>query len=305
VKNKPYLLKENIKASISYLSKNAAIDSINIDPYWPKWDSPWWHILLLYEIGEIKQVPFSIMDTLIDALNSHYLRFFPLYEDEIPAGKDPYRHIACHCQLGCVYQFLNAYYDDVDSLIPWIRPWFIKYQLPDGGLNCDEEAYTKSQKSSIVSSLPAFEAILSCAKNGISKEEEIFLDKGANYLIKHRLIYRTNGEIMDKDFFKLQFPRFYSYDILRGLSFLYNWRKIRNKNNADETIDFGLNFIKQKLSDGKLKVERADFANDQTLFLTDFNKWIWKRTTTFSLLDNVGKIGNDSAFLTEILQKLR
>ena len=305
MKNNIHLLKDDIKGSIAYLSKAEAIDSINIDPYWPKWDSPWWHILLLYEIGEIKQVPFAVMDTLVSAINRHYLRFFPLYEDEIPAGKDPYRHIACHCQLGCAYQFLNAYYENPDSLIPWIRPWFLKYQLPDGGLNCDEEAYTKSQKSSIVSSLPAFEAILSCAKNGLSKEEELFLDKGANYLINHRLVYRTNGKIMDESFLKLQFPRFYSYDILRGLNFLFNWRKLRNKNDADETIDFGLNLIKKKMSDGMLKVERTDFANDQTLFLSNSNKWIWKRATSFPLLDNIGEIGKDSIFLTEMFRGLK
>lgn len=299
------IIKQYIEESISYLTKSESIDSINIDPYWPKWNSPWWHILLLYEIGEIKSVPQPVMDSLVNAINRHYLKFFPLYENEIPAGKDPYRNIACHCQLGCAYQFLNTYYDDIDSLIPWIVPWFLKYQLPDGGLNCDEAAYTNSQKSSIVSTLPPLEAILMRAEKGLTEEEKDFLDKGAKYLIKHRLAYKTNGTIMDESFFQLQFPRFYSYDILRGLTFLVNWRKIRNKDDADEIIEFGYNLIKKKLSNNMLKIERSDFKNEQTLMLSESGNWIWQQASTFPLLDYLDELGKDSVFLSNIFRKLK
>jgi hypothetical protein len=39
-----------------------------------------------------------------------------------------------------------------------MRPWLRQYQLPDGGLNCDEAACVKSLKSSMVSTLPPLEA---------------------------------------------------------------------------------------------------------------------------------------------------
>ncbi len=297
--------KENIDETISYLNKNEAVNSIHVDPYWPKWNSPWWRMLLLYEVGKADLIPKIAIDSMIESINNHYLKFFPFYESEIPIGKDPYRHIVCHCALGSAYQFLRSCYADIDSLITWIRPWFVKYQLPDGGLNCDEQAYTNSKKSSIVSSLPAFEAILNCAGKGLSKEEEEFLDRGAKYVINHRLVYRTNSEIMDASFLRLQFPRFYSYDILRGLNFLAKWRKVRDKDDADETIEFGFKLIKGKLSKGKLKVERSNFKNEDTLLLSKSGEWIWRKAITFPLLDDVSSIGKDSDFLSDIFARIK
>jgi hypothetical protein len=298
-------LEADIAETVSYLSSNAAAESIKTDPYWPKWNSPWWRMLLLYETSKADLIPKTIMDTMIAALNDHYLKLFPFYVNEIPEGNDPYRHIMCHCGLGSIYKVLRSGYDNIDSLLPWARPWFVKYQLPDGGLNCDEQSYTNSKKSSIVSSLPVYEAVLKCAETGLTKEEEEFLDKGAEYLISHRLIYRSNGVIMDESFLNLQFPRFYSYDILRGLSFLSEWRKIRNKDNADEVIDFGYDFISKKLSAGKLKIERCDLKNSGTLIQSDSGEWVWnKEAKLFPLLDRLSVVGEESEYLTSYYDNL-
>jgi len=41
---------DTVKKSRSYLSTLPALQSIERDPYWPKWDSPWWHMVLLHEM---------------------------------------------------------------------------------------------------------------------------------------------------------------------------------------------------------------------------------------------------------------
>ena len=292
-------LKITIEETIDYLSSRLAVDSLNRDPYWPKWDSPWWRSLLLFEIGQGHLVPRSIAEQLVEKINTHYLHFFPFCEDEIPKDKDPYRHILCHCALGSVYKFFRSYFSDIDSMIPWARAWFIKYQLLDGGLNCDEQAYTKSKKSSVTSSLPALEAILSCASTGLTENEILFLDKGAEYLIKHKLVYSLSGKIMDDNFLKLQFPRFYSYDILRGISFLVEWRRFRNKSDANEVIEFGYNIIAQKFPDKILKIEKSEFNKYKTLLLSDSNEWVWGNARTFPLLDDLSKSGIESKYLSE------
>jgi hypothetical protein len=54
---------------------------------------------------------------------------------------------------------------DVDREILWIRSWVLKYQSPDGGLNCDEKHYSIDKPcSSIVSIVPCLEAMLRSAQ---------------------------------------------------------------------------------------------------------------------------------------------
>ena len=147
-------INEAIERSKKYLNSAAALQSIDRDPYWPKWDSPWWHMRLLHEMGLAHEIPQITIQKMVHTLKSHYLPHFPKTSDEMPPGTDPFLKVACHCAVGSMYQVLFAAGIDVDSELPWMRPWMIHYQLPDGGLNCDEQAYNKENpKSSIVSTI--------------------------------------------------------------------------------------------------------------------------------------------------------
>jgi hypothetical protein len=48
---------KEIQASVDYLYSDLALKTVDTDAYWPKWNAPWWHILLLHEMGEVKRVP--------------------------------------------------------------------------------------------------------------------------------------------------------------------------------------------------------------------------------------------------------
>lgn len=37
-----------IQSSVTYLSSDLALKTLDADAYWPKWNSPWWHMLLLH-----------------------------------------------------------------------------------------------------------------------------------------------------------------------------------------------------------------------------------------------------------------
>lgn len=321
---KTHHLEQSFIDSVTYLNSDDAIKSIELDPYWPKWDSPWWHMSLLYEMGYVIYIPDPIIQLVLDMMNTHYLKFFPIHEHELPVGINPYTRIPCHCQLGNMYQILRSKRPDVDDVLPWIRPWFLKYQLPDGGLNCEDDAYRISMKSSIASSLPVFEALMMCAEQtGLSEEEDVFLDKAAAYVIDHRLIHKLTGELMDPDFLKLQFPRYYSYDLLRGLHFIARWRNYRkmggaNSANANSTsavesvknsatdsasvedvIAYGIEILQSKLKDGMLCVERSDLIGARTKNIDALGEWnIVTPASRFLLLDEVGAIGSPSIFLT-------
>ncbi len=117
-----------IGSSIAYLKSDVALEALHANAYWPKWQSPWWHMLLLHEMGETTLIPEIAIQALIDAVNAIPIKIFPIHEDEFPAGADPYRDTACHCQLGNVYRVLDGWGIDVDEELPWITPWFIRYR---------------------------------------------------------------------------------------------------------------------------------------------------------------------------------
>lgn len=292
--------------SVNYLESEDALNSIDKDPYWPKWNSPWWHMSVLFEMGLSELIPEKVIDRMILRMNERYLKFFPIHKHELPEGIDYYTRIPCHCQLGNMYQILRSHRADIDMHMPWVRPWFIKYQLPDGGLNCEDDAYRESLKSSVASSLPVFEAMMMVAEAGeLSNEEEQFMAKGIKYLIDHRLVYKTTGGLMDEDFLKLQFPRFYSYDILRGLSLLARWYKhFKDKNNqlavlASEIINEGIKTVMALKVDDQLRVMRSDLFKGNTRAIDENGEFsIVEPKSYFALLNTVGKVNEPSAYLT-------
>lgn len=296
---------ELIEASIDFLGSDSALESLRLDPYWPKWNSPWWQMLLLFEMNMAGRIPALAIEMMCELLDTHYLKFFPFKEEQIPAGKDPYRHIACHCALGTISQVLTAAGVNVDKRLPWVRPWFIKYQMQDGGLNCDEAAYSKAAgKSSVVSTLPAVEAMLFCDGRELTEEENLFVDRGAQYLI-HRKIFCSGktGQPIDQSWYLLCFPRFYHFDALRGLSFLLKWSRIKKKPLPLNSIIEVLLHIEKSFPDGQVETERSSWKGAPTrLYDPSRQEWCKGESAGFPLLESVSAPGQYSPFLTKIWQ---
>ncbi len=288
--------------TIRYLDSAGALATLAEDPYWPKWDGPWWRMLLLHEMGSASDIPRPVVDALIEGLSKKVYPFFPIRPEEIPPGADPYRSFPCHCQLGCVYQVLSACGVDVDARLPWIRPWFLRWQLPDGGLNCDEAAYTKAvPRSSVVSTLPALEAVLLWTKRPFTAAEEKFLDAGARYLIERKL-WRSiskGGAPIDESWQKLTFPRFYHYDLLRGLTFLGRWSAKRGVPLPGEAVAEATRIIESQLdAEGRLAPGRRPFEGAKTRLRDASGAWVKGESRTFALLDAVSAPGVPSGWLT-------
>ena len=146
--------------SVAYLGSDAAMRSLEIDPYWPKWHSPWWHMLLLHELGEARRIPARTAAAMVAGID-RLLHIFPIEPAE-RAGVDLQRDVACHCALGTMYAVLAACGIDVARALPWVKPWFARYQMADGGLNCDDSAYLQAGEcpSSMVATVPPLEAML-------------------------------------------------------------------------------------------------------------------------------------------------
>lgn len=288
-----------VALSSAYLTSKKAMASLARDPYWPKWDSPWWHMTLLWELGRADAIPKEAAEAMLAAIDERYPRWFPNPREPLPDGKDPYRDALCHCALGNIYQALSACGIDVDARAPWMRAWFLRYQLPDGGVNCTESVYEKGGSSSVQSTLPVMEAVLSAGRPLTPSEEE-FVDRGASYLLERRLVFRArDNQLMNPDFLQIGFPRFYDYDVLRGLSYITDWARVRRKRVQRAAVGWVFDSLEERFSDARVRVEKDLFIGGETSWNPD-ERGAWTRgpSKSFPLLDAVRRTGTISEALT-------
>ncbi len=215
-----------VEAEVAALAEPEADPRNAPDPYWPKWTSTWWRASLLDEMGLSHRLPASVVEGLATVLDRHYLRTFPLPGDSLPAGIDPRRQVLCHCALGNLARVLWNAGVDLDARMPWIRDWLLGYQLPDGGWNCDESACTPERpRSSFLSTAPCLELLVRMTERPFTPSEEGCLRAAAGYLGSRRL-HRSlrSGRVANPAWAHPVFPRFYHYDVLRGLSALESIR---------------------------------------------------------------------------------
>ncbi len=290
-------LSPQILQSVGYLDSAEAVDSLYADPYWPKWDSPWWHMTLLFEMGLADRIPERALDAFQSVARKHFIDVFPLKEEEIPAGCDTTRNIYCFCALATAMQILEARGLRSDDVIPWARSWFARYQIADGGYNCSEEVYLKeTPRSSIVSTVPMLEALLKLSERGLSDEEEAILDRGIRYLLDRRLFKSLSKKdaVIDADFLKLTFPRFYEYDVLRGLKLVTDWAVKRDKKLPTVAIEeaFELVAAKVDVDEPSIEIERQFYAGKRTLAKDEGGEWSRGHDVSlFPLLEAVGAPG--------------
>lgn len=300
---------EEIQKSVSYLKSSDALMALSQDPYWPKWNGPWWHMLMLHEIGETDLIPKEIISPFIASLNRLPLKIFPIRPSDSPPGLDPFRGSACHCQIGTVYQVLSKCGVDVDIQLPWMRSWILNYQMPDGGYSCDNGAYLVKDEvpSSMVGLISVFEALLMCTARPWTKDEKAVLDKGAAFLIERKLVNGSTSEHNKseresaKKWADLCFPRFYHYDILRGLNAITLWAEKTGSHLPESAIKEAMKLIAEQTVNGQLKQRRKIYENANTLFLDENNEWSKQRrpASIFPLMAAVNQPDQDSPYLTQ------
>lgn len=297
-----------VEKSVRYLASSEASRVLAADAYWPKWHAPWWHMLLLHEMGQTALIPESIVDQYVSKLNDMPLKIFPIQADDMPPDVDPYRGSSCHCQLGNAYQVLAARGVDVDGSLPWIRPWFLKYQMADGGLNCDNDAYLVKDEcpSSMVGTIAAFEAILLYTSRPWTEEEVGFLDRGAQFLIHRELRLGSTSKqnaaerVSAESWLRLCFPRFYLYDVLRGLNALLLWSEKTRRPVPAEAMRLVVDELSRSNQDGEVRIGRRSFEGQTTIAQSPAGEWLRRqKAITFPLLDAVSVIGEVSPFLSK------
>lgn len=288
-----------IDDSAAYLGSDAARRSLELDPYWPKWHSPWWHMALLHELGEAGRIPPGAAAATVAGLE-RLLHVFLIYPGDAP-GADPQRDVTCHCALGTMFAVLAACGVDVDRALPWVEPWFVRYQMADGGLNCDESAYRQAGEcpSSMVATVAPLEAML--LGGAWSGERRAFVDRAARFLVDRALV-RGSGSLHNAEergaeasWRALAFPRFYFYDVLRGLAALVRWAEATGGALPRAAIAPVVGALAERWPDGVVRVERLAHAGRTTIVPTaDRSPSPRAPASTFPLLEAVGAIGAPS-----------
>jgi hypothetical protein len=294
---------------LAHLASDEAAASIARDAYWPKWDSPWWSMVLLWEMGEGARIPRRAVDAMVASLAALKVKFFPIRPEEWPPGADPRRDIQCHCALGTMDQVLSVAGVDVDAALPWIPPWFPRYQMADGGLNCDEEHYlvTDEVASSMVATIAPMEAML-------RRGPGVFVERAAAFLIARELRLgsptRTNASERESaaSWGELTFPRFYLYDTLRGLASLTRFATEHDRVIPRAAIEHVVDDLCARFPDGRVSIGRRGFSIHRTIAPDPANPdgpWVRRDANLRPLLEAVSQVGAASPYLTREWTRVR
>jgi hypothetical protein len=293
--------------SVRYLSSDAARRSIEWDVYWPKWHAPWWHMLLLFELGEARRIPEAATRWMLEGLKALKLQTFPFSAADLPPGADIMKDSLCHCAVGCIYSVLAATGVDVDAELPWIEQWFFRYQLADGGLNCDNGSYLVQGEvpSSMVATLAPLEAmLLESPANRWSSERTAFVDRAGAFLVERRLVLgsrsRHNADERAREPIWRQpcFPRFYFYDVVRGLRALTRWVEARQAVVPLSAVEEAAAHLLESAPDGVVRLQRRAFEGPDTRVFKE-GQWTWHPATSFPLLEAVSVVGDASPSVTQ------
>ncbi len=77
------------------LEADESLNSIKLDPYWPKWDSPWWKAVLLLECGQAELIPRQ----QINCLNKTVAGV--AFCHQMSCTKEPFIDVRISCSSGC------------------------------------------------------------------------------------------------------------------------------------------------------------------------------------------------------------
>lgn len=297
----------DVGETLDLLASPAARASLEADPYWPKWDSPWWRLLILFETRQLVRAPRPLLLAFAQAIGRHYLPVFPVKLEEIPPGKDPQRDILCFCALGSAVKILHAVGIDPFVHAPWARSWYTRYQLPDGGWNCDEQVYTRpAPRSSVVSTLPMLESLLDRLES-LAPDEVAALDRGAALLLDRRVVFarREPTRVADEAWLRPLFPRFYEYDLLRGLAFLVRWSERRRLPLPWARVREVVAKVEGLVVEGKLAPGRRIQDGPRTIRRDASGAWVKGPAGLFPLLESVSAVGAASPWLTAEWREVR
>ncbi len=189
------------------------------DCYWPKWRATVWPLILLAELGMPGDHP------RIRRACEYFLKTMDGQDRSWPPRKYPdgdltgYRLLWEPCVTGNMARTLVEFGYGDDPRVREMFEWLVRYQLPDGGWNCEVGGWGKEVcHSSFMSTVEPLWAFSSLEPEKWPKSGRDAVARACEFLLMHRLFKSDHtGKVINEEWTRLHFPLFYFYDVLHGL----------------------------------------------------------------------------------------
>lgn len=202
--------------------------------------------------------------------------------------KEAIRQQQLSCLTGniCTALIRLGYQDDVR--VKKALEWLVKIQFQDGGWLCPYwTAHVKDKHGCFDGTICPLEAFSEVPAENRSQEMQAAIEKGAEFLLMHRL-YRAdhhNNKIMNKAWLTFSFPWFHNYNILRGLDILTKLGYSR-----DKRIDDAKKILLDKQQkDGKWILENSPNGRMQVNIESKGKPSKWITLIALRVLNRLGK----------------
>ena len=225
------------------------------NPYHPKYKSSYWQIMILAQLGMDKTderveraceyaFQFQLEDdgfssyTLERAVEEHTLLLKK--GKKLPPQGEFASSLVFEHQYSCLTGNMAAalirigYADD--KRVKKALEWLVKIQNQDGGWLCPYwRAHIRDKHGCFDGTICPLEAFSEIRKENLTKEMKETIEKGAEFLLMHRLFKANHHsyKIINKAWLTLSFPWFYGYNILRGLDVLTRLGYVKDERLSD------------------------------------------------------------------------
>ncbi len=194
------------------------------DVYWPKWKATVWPLILLAEMGVPGELPAVKRgcEYFLRAMDAQDHSWPPNFSENDEGKWSSYRSVWEPCVTGNMARTLTLFGFSEDRRVRDMFEWLVKYQLPDGGWNCEPGPWQKEVfHSSFMSTIEPLWAFSELSAQKWPKGGREAVERACEFMLMHRL-YKSDktGKIIDDSWTSLHFPLFYFYDILHGLRVL-------------------------------------------------------------------------------------
>jgi len=276
-------------------------------PYQPKYKSTYWQIMILSQLGLDKS------DERIRKACDYIFNFqleeggFSVFREEgakkeynwiekraKERGKKPpnpsqwissrIREYEYSCLTGnIVAALIRLGYRD-DPRVWRALNWLVKIQNRDGGWLCPYwKAHIKDTHSCFTGTITPLDAFSEVSEERRTKEMNKAIERGAEFLLMHRLYKADHHDfkVINRFWLKFSFPVIW-YDVLRGLRVL---TKLGYK--EDERMKDALELLEKQGEDGKWILESAPSGRMQTNIEPKGKKSKWVTLNALRVLKKV------------------
>ncbi len=271
------------------------------NPYFPKYESSYWQIMILGHLG------IDITNKRVKNACEHIFKFqldeggftsepeklaLRKYNSAVERGrKMPSRNewISSYVfeqQLSCltgniVAALIRLGYKN-DYRVNKALNWLVKIQNKDGGWLCPYwKAHIKDKHGCFYGTIGAMEGFSEVPERNLTREMKKTIGRGAEFLLVHHL-FKTdhhNYRIIHRGWLKFGFPWFYRYHILRGLDVL-----TKLGYSGDKRLNDAVQILLQKRCSDR--------------------KWILESSPTGRMQANIETVGKPSKWITLIALKV-